>query len=263
MRSKWVKVTLQALLFIGVPTWIDTWLIPMIPVQKLHLSHFWLALTYRPINTLIWVVAIWLLMPKVLKRFSFRISRDRLLTSAGFGFVYIGGSLFSAQYGGHAWWMIVGGLVFAMSIGLVEETFSRGLIYGFFEQYGVWVAAIISSVHFGLLHFTNFLWGGYSLQYVLAQMLAAASFGFFACGLMIYSGSIWVPIFFHGLTDFPMQLMTQAAFTKSTTGGGDWIGALVEVVICTLFGFSLIYKSQQRDSRRLREIGLRFGLVEV
>ena len=42
--------------------------------------------------------------------------------------------------------------VFALFIGIDEDLFSRGFAFGVIERYGVWIAAILSSLQFGLLH---------------------------------------------------------------------------------------------------------------
>lgn len=253
----------QAVVFIGIPTWLEFWIIPMIPLHRLHLSSFWSVMIYRAIDSAIWVGVIWLLKPKLLTRFSLKKNPRKLLIGIGGGVAYVGGSVLFAPYGGNPWWAILSGLVFALAIGLHEEIFSRGLVFGFFEQYGIWVASIVSSVHFGLMHLSNFVWGGYSLEYNISQILGAGAFGFMCCGLMIYSGTIWLPILVHGLSDFPMQLMGQVAYAKATTGGADWVSTLVEVFFCLVLGWSFLYRSEHRESRRLRGIGLRYGLVEV
>ena len=262
MKSKWVKVALQVVLFIGLPTWLEFWVIPNMPLRSLHLSNFWTAMIYRGIDAVIWVGVIWWLKPKSLTRLSVRKDPKRLLIALGAGSAYVGGQIVWAPYGGNPWWAIVGGLVFALGIGLHEEIFSRGLIFGFFEQYGVWVASIVSSVHFGLMHFSNYVWGGYSFWYNVSQVLGAGAFGFMCCGLMIYSGTIWLPILVHGLSDFPMQLMGAVTYSKLTTGSPDWFATGLEVFLCVLFGWALLTRSDHREMRRMRDIGLRFGLVE-
>ena len=232
-------------------------------MKVLHFSQNWNVIAYRAIDSLIWVGVIAIVKPSVLARFKVNRDPKRLLIAVGVGFAYVGGNVIFAPYKGNSVGMIAVGLLFALMIGVNEETFSRGLIFGCFEQYGVWVAAIVSSVHFGLLHFANYLWGGYSLQYNISQIIGAAAFGFMACGLMVYSRTIWLPMLVHGLTDFPMQLVGQSAYVKATTGGADWAGTIFEVLFCTLIGWALLTRNDQRKTRRLREMGVRFGLVEA
>ena len=250
-------------MFVGLPTWVEFFAIPMLPFERLHLSRFWVAVLFRTVDALFWIGVIFFVNRRVLRRFTLRIAPRMLLLPLAFGVVAIGKELFMAPYSGNSWITVVSGFFFAMSIGLNEETFSRALIFGFFEQYGMWVAAIISSVHFGLLHFSNYMWGGYSLGFNFTQILGAGAFGFFACGLMIYTGSIWIPILIHGLTDFPMMLMSKVSYTNQVTGSPDWLGTAAEAFFYVALGWALIYRSQQADMRRLRLIGIRFGLVEV
>jgi membrane protease YdiL (CAAX protease family) len=133
--------------------------------------------------------------------------------------------------------------IFALSIGVDEELFSRGFIFGALERYGIWLAATVSSIHFGLLHLGNIAWGGQSAAYTLAQVVDAASFGFLAAGLMVFSGSIWVPILMHGLTDFPMQFDSKIHYTKLVTGGADWLSVAGDFVIYSAIGAALIILS--------------------
>jgi membrane protease YdiL (CAAX protease family) len=88
-----------------------------------------------------------------------------------------------------------------------------------------------AAIHFGLLHLGNIIWGGQSAANTLAQAVSTGAFGFLAVALMIFSGSIWVPILMHGLADFPMQFETGAQYTKIVTGGADWPYVVVQMVI--------------------------------
>jgi len=202
-----------------LPTWVEFWVLPKLIIKVLHFSHNWNVIAYRVIDSLIWIGVIAIVKPSALARF--RVKRDpkRLLIALGVGFAYVGGNVIFAPYKGNSALMIAQALLFTLMIGLNEESFSRGLIFGCFEQYGVWVAAIVSSVHFGLMHFSNYVWGGFSLQYNISQIIGAAAFGFMACGLMVYSRTIWLPMLIHGLTDFPIELVGQSAYVKTTTGG--------------------------------------------
>ena len=71
-----------------------------------------------------------------------------------------------------------------------------------------------------------------------------------------------MPILVHGLSDFPMQLMGAVTYSKLTTGSPDWFATGLEVFLCVLFGWTLLTRSDHREMRRMRDIGLRFGLVE-
>lgn len=263
MSAKWVRVSVQVAVFLVLPTWLEMWILPKWIFKGLHFSGYWNVVAYRLIDSLIWIGVIAIVKPRALARFKVRREPKRLLIALGVGFAYVGGNVIFAPYKGNSALMIAQALLFTLMIGVNEESFSRGLIFGCFEQYGVWVAAIVSSVHFGLLHFANYFWGGYSLRYNISQIIGAAAFGFMSCGLMVYSRTIWLPMLIHGLTDFPMQLVGVSAFVKATTGRADWWGTVVEVFTCVLIGWALMARHDQREMRRMRELGVRFGLVEV
>lgn len=125
--------------------------------------------------------------------------------------------------------------------------FSRLLIFGYFERFGVWVAAAISSIHFGLLHFSNFAWGGQALAYTSAQVVNAASFGFLCCGLMLYTGSIWIPILLHGLSDYSFQFMTSSEVHSMGQSSVDWLGLGINVFLFCGIGVLLIAATKPRQ----------------
>ena len=158
---------------------------------------------------------------------------------------------------------ILQGLVFALFIGIDEEFFSRGFIYACLEGYGVLVATVISSIHFGLLHLGNIPWGGQSVSYTLAQVLSATAFGYLAVGLMLYTGSIWIPILLHGLSDSPMQFEGAVHYTKIVTGHPDWAGTIGHAVIYVAIGWVLIQFSKNEMRSKLIGWAEKFSLVDL
>lgn len=162
---------------------------------------------------------------------------------------------------------ILQGLVFALFIGIDEEFFSRGFIYASLEGYGVLVASAISSIHFGLLHLGNIAWGGQSVSYTLAQVISASAFGYLALGLMLFTGSIWIPILLHGLSDSPMQFEGAVHYTKIVTGHPDWAGTIGSAVIYVAIGWILIqFNNNQTESRFIKWMESRpfegLGIIE-
>ena len=157
---------------------------------------------------------------------------------------------------------ILSALVFSLFIGLNEDLLSRGFFFGILEKYGMWTATIISSVQFGLLHLTNFYYGGQSFDYTAGQMVNAGAFGFLCCALMIFTGSIWVPIVFHGLSDFPLMMQSEVAFKAQVTGGADWFGTLVEAGLMIVVALVLI--TWRRNALGDRALGVlrKFDLVD-
>ena len=238
------------------------WLIGLLPFDALPLPGYLIGILYHLTSAGVWVLLIRELYPTVLKRFSKNIELNRFKVATFvvgyFGFISLFHSgIFSAPISD-----LLIGLAFTLSIGIDEDIFSRGLIFGAFEHLGIPAAAFISSLHFGLLHFGNFMWGGQSLDYTFGQMVNAMAFGYLCCGLMVYSGSIYPAIVLHGLSDIPMFMQKQSDFMSQVTGTTDWIPTLIQAVIYFAAGWILI--SLNRPSIKNRFIGLasKLGLVE-
>jgi membrane protease YdiL (CAAX protease family) len=157
---------------------------------------------------------------------------------------------------------ILEALIFTLFIGMNEELFSRGLIFGVLESYGVGIAVTISSIHFGLLHLINISKGGQSASYTLAQVCSASAFGFLACALMLFTRSIWIPILLHALTDFPSQFDTPVAHSHLVKGSADWIGTLLQSLPYLAIGALLFIFMNEKLQRRLHRIMIGLGRTE-
>ena len=157
---------------------------------------------------------------------------------------------------------IIEGVIFAMFIGLDEETLSRGLIFASFESKGRTLAMLISSFHFGLMHLGNYLWGGQGLSFTLGQVIESAGFGYLACALMIFSRSIWPSIIFHGLTDTPMQFQSVVRFTHEVTSSPNWLGTIVTTFTYLLLGNVLLIASDLSRHSRLTKVFQILKLIE-
>ena len=147
--------------------------------------------------------------------------------------------------------LIVKGFIFALFIGIDEEFFSRGFIFDALEEYGFGAAAIVSSIHFGILHLGNALWGGHSLSYTCAQVLNAAAVGYVLAGLMLFTGSIWMPVLLHGLIDTPMQFEPLSKYLHMVIGNPNWIAVVLQSIIYCGIGWLLIQFSEADRALRL------------
>jgi membrane protease YdiL (CAAX protease family) len=102
--------------------------------------------------------------------------------------------------------MVVFGLVQAVGIGIREECFFRGAIQSIIaKKYvrsakGVWLAALIASSIFGIVHLFN-IFTGFDPLVVFMQAISATSTGLFFAAVYLRSGSLWVPILVHALID--------------------------------------------------------------
>ncbi len=243
-------------------TALSVWGIGEIPIHKMPFSAFWNNIAIRTISSLFWVLLIKIFYPGALARFTFRLDRKRLLIGLGIvAFLMVPRNL-SHDLFNASLLQILEGFLFALFIGIDEDLFSRGLIFAAIEKHGVGIAAGISSIHFGLLHVGNAIWGGQSFAYTSGQIVTAAAFGYLCCGLMLYTGSIWVPVLFHGLSDLPMQFLTKAQYVGEVTGRTDWVGVAVESIIFIGGGWALIQASDHGNKEKLHRVMKKFGLLE-
>ena len=250
MRSQRYEL-IKAVLVIVIGTLLNIYAFYFIRFQDLPVSRYWQITIERALSSLLTLIEIWWLYPDVMKRLTLRINRKRLLVALLILAYLSLPSIIRSGINNYPIFSIIEGLSFALAIGVDEDFFSRGLIFASLERYGIQVAAIISSIHFGLLHLGNVIWGGQSLSYTLTQVCSAASFGYLAVGIMLFTRSIWIPIVMHGLFDTPMQFEGIEKFTKEVTGKGDWIGTLFELVLYCGIGYLLIIWSNELRRERL------------
>jgi hypothetical protein len=88
-----------------------------------------------------------------------------------------------------------------LMVGFVEETFFRGLMLNPLKARGLWRAAIITSLLFGLTHAMNML-AGKSVADDVAQIFYALAIGFAYAALVLKKGIIWPLVLAHFLIDF-------------------------------------------------------------
>jgi len=241
---------------------INDWGLSWIPLHRLHLSPFWFSIVGRGISSAITFVGILFVCPNVLKRFTMGGDLKRVLIALTLVAYLTVPMLLHTNYRGATAVQVLESFVFALFIGIEEDFFARGFIYGALERYGVWFAAIVSSVLFGLSHLTNIVWGHQSAAYTLAQSVNAGAFGFLAASLMIFSGSIWVPILLHGLNDFPMQFDTGTQYVKMVTGQGDWVAVGIDLVLYISVGSLLIILDKERGPNLVMQKLSKLGLMQ-
>lgn len=97
----------------------------------------------------------------------------------------------------------------ALSAGLFEEFFCRGLLFNIFYkvQNSLLLTAIYSSAVFALLHLSNFFFIKQGLVATLQQMVFAFALGIFFSFLRITFNSLWLPILIHTAIDFSPQIV--------------------------------------------------------
>lgn len=166
--------------------------------------HDWRQATFaRIIASVLILFFIWQVTPQTLTRFRFP-KFDMNFIWVLLAMVYFNIPHFRAgqvEYGSFGKFLSV--FIFSIGIGLNEEILSRGLIFSIFEKKSVWVATAVSAISFGAMHIPN-MFLGQDRTYTIMQVITASASGVLLAGLMIYSGSIWVPILMHTLWDFPL-----------------------------------------------------------
>jgi membrane protease YdiL (CAAX protease family) len=260
-REVQVRMNFKSISILLGGTLATEWAVGLIPFGRLPIPDYMKGIAYHLISGILWVLLIRVAFQNSLARLL--IKRDKsILIGVGIVLVLSVGSVSGIDYKNTSILDICIGFIFSLFSGIDEELFSRGLIFAAFEFKGVLFATLLSSVHFGLLHFGNVLWGGQSFAYTSGQIVSAVSFGFLACGLLLFTGSIWIPILLHGLNDFSMQFQTQTQFTQQVTGSTDWSGVAIVVTLNLLVGLTLIYFSSPQSFQRLEVFAAKLGLVE-
>ena len=89
-----------------------------------------------------------------------------------------------------------------LGIGISEEIFSRGLVFGMLRKYGERKAIVFSSVTFGLMHLNVYVGDNWDLWTAYDHVVSSACWGFLACSIMIATRSIWFVAVFHALVDW-------------------------------------------------------------
>ena len=102
--------------------------------------------------------------------------------------------------------MIIFGLVQAIVIGVREECFFRGAVQNILaKKYassvkGVWGAAVLGAVIFGMFHLIN-IFSGFDPLVVCMQALSATGTGLFFAAIYLRSRNLWAAVLVHALID--------------------------------------------------------------
>jgi membrane protease YdiL (CAAX protease family) len=92
-------------------------------------------------------------------------------------------------------------LALAFLIGFAEEAIFRGLMLNALKARGLWQAAIITALLFGLSHSLNLL-SGKSGAEILIQVSYALAVGFAFAAVVLKKGVLWPLVVAHALIDF-------------------------------------------------------------
>jgi hypothetical protein len=123
--------------------------------------------------------------------------------------------------GFNSWQIPLGLLWLGLSSGFFEEMLFRGVLFRISEEvFGSWVALVVSSLAFGLIHLNN---PGGTLQGVLFIAIEA---GVLLAAAYLLTGRLWLSMGFHMAWNY-----TQAAILPVHVSGGGTAHGLVKATI--------------------------------
>jgi hypothetical protein len=127
------------------------------------------------------------------------------------------------------WWPLLAVAAVTLMVGFVEESIFRGLMLAALKPRGLWRAALVTAVLFGLTHALNVL-SGKSLTDDLAQMAYAVAIGFAYAALVLRKGLLWPLVLAHAVIDLTNLLQKPGlAFSPAMN---------LAVVLCTIVIFT-------------------------
>jgi uncharacterized protein len=111
-------------------------------------------------------------------------------------------------------------LALAFLIGFAEEAIFRGLMLNALKPRGLWQAAIITALLFGLSHSLNLLSGKSGVE-ILIQIAYALAVGVAFAAVVLKKGLLWPLVIVHALIDFTSFIGKDSlpAFWNTVAGG--------------------------------------------
>lgn len=169
--------------------------------------------------------------------------------------------------------VILAYLMVYLSTGFFEEILCRGLVYSLLinkwgrKRSGCYLAMILSSVLFGMVHFIHYFLGNASLIATIAQAIYATFIGVFFVACVVRNHSIYPAIILHGIVDIAGRLREIAV------GGGinkGYItmpleGAVVCVIIALplfLYGLFIVRKEYRNGIIKSGQVMNRLEVVK-
>jgi uncharacterized protein len=129
-------------------------------------------------------------------------------------------------------------LLLAASVGFVEEAIFRGLMLRAIAPRGIWRAAAITAVLFGVSHSLNAL-AGSSVAYTLLQVAYALAIGFAFAAVALRARAIWPLVIIHCLIDFAGYIAADR-LGATEVESAVMIISVAYVVVFTAYGLFLL-----------------------
>jgi membrane protease YdiL (CAAX protease family) len=111
------------------------------------------------------------------------------------------------------------GIIFLLFIGIGEEIFSRGVIFGVLRKFGQWRAIFGSSFLFALMHLNLYTGKNWDAWQAYAHVWSTFGFGVLMCAVMIATRSIWASVVLHAILDWGVVFEKDPV---STAPVADW-----------------------------------------
>ena len=147
-----------------------------------------------------------------------------------------------------------------LAVGIVEEFVFRGTIFPLmiksFKETNrpLLIAAVLSSLMFGLVHFINIFSQPENIVGITSQVFFATSIGVFFCGVMVRTENILIPIILHALVNFGFSAgelevsIGEAATTAETDSSGiNWNSIIPTTIFFSFILMGGIYMISKTD----------------
>ncbi len=135
--------------------------------------------------------------------------------------------------------------VIMLMVGFVEESIFRGLMLNALKARGLWKAAIITTLLFGLTHALNSLTGKSAVENVL-QIFFALSVGFAFAALVLHKGILWPLVLAHWLINF-VGFIQKPGFTGQVL---SMLMVAIPSAILIAYGvFMMLQKVQEKEGQ--------------
>lgn len=145
-----------------------------------------------------------------------------------------------------------------VSAGIREEFIFRGVIMNklldSFEKKNTkaeMFALVVSSVIFGLVHFSNLI-DGASLGGVISQVVSAGGTGFLFGAVYLRCKNIWTPIILHGLWDIFALMFSGVggyqSFAETVSAGDNLKASIIMFFAQVVFGLFLLRPKKEKTT---------------
>lgn len=135
--------------------------------------------------------------------------------------------------------------VIMLMVGFVEESIFRGLMLSALKARGLWKAAVITTLLFGLTHALNSLTGKSAVENLL-QICFALSVGFAFAALVLHKGILWPLVLAHWLIN-SVSFIQKPGFTDQ---GLSMLVVAIPTVIMIAYGvFMMLQKVREKEEQ--------------